>query len=142
MSALPTSLTLEVATPLGMQLSLTTDSVQLPSVEGELGVLPGHLPILAAVRPGILTYNNNGVKERAAVGGGFAEADATHVRVIAEFFQKSEDVDLAKAQADLAAAEARLKALKGTLDDLEHVEAKRDYDWATARIELAKGSSN
>jgi F-type H+-transporting ATPase subunit epsilon len=142
MSSLPTSLTLEVATPLGMQLSLSTDSVQLPSASGELGILPGHLPVLAAMKPGILTYNNAGVKERAAVGGGFAEADATHVRVITEFFQKAGDVDLAKAQADLATAEARLKGLKGTIDDIEHVEAKRDYDWATARIELSKTAAH
>ena len=140
--SLPTTLTLEVATPLGMQLSLSTDSVQVPSALGELGVLPGHLPILAAVRPGILTFNENGVKQRVAIGGGFAEADATHVRIITEFFQKPEDVDLAKAQADLAAAETRLKGLPGTTDDIEHIEAKRDYDWANARIDLARGSSN
>jgi len=142
MSALPTSLELEVATPLGMQLSLSTDSVQVPSQAGELGILPGHLPVLAALKPGILTFNEGGVKVRAAIGGGFAEANASHVRVITEFFQKSQDVNLDKAQADLVAAEARLKGLTGTIDDVEHTEARRDIDWALARIELAKGSSN
>lgn len=142
MSALPTALELEVATPLGLQVSASTDSVQVPSQAGELGILPGHLPVLAALKPGILTYNQNGQKVRAAIGGGFAEGGPSHVRVITEFFQKSEDVSLEKAQADLAAAEARLKGLKGTIDDLEHLEAKRDFDWASARIELAKGSSN
>jgi F-type H+-transporting ATPase subunit epsilon len=142
MSGLPTSLELSVATPLGLQISTTTDSVQVPSQAGELGILPGHLPVLAALRPGILTYNDKGMKVRAAIGGGFAEGDASHVRVITEFFQKAEDVNLEKAQADLAAADARLKGLKGTIDDIEHIEAKRDYDWATARIELAKGAHN
>lgn len=142
MSALPTALELEVATPLGLQVSTTTDSVQIPSQAGELGILPGHLPVLAALKPGILTYNQGGAKVRAAIGGGFAEGNASHVRVITEFFQKQEDVNLEKAQADLAAAEARVKGLKGTIDDIEHVEAKRDVDWATARIELAKGGSN
>jgi F-type H+-transporting ATPase subunit epsilon len=142
MSGLPTSLELSVATPLGLQISTTTDSVQVPSQAGELGILPGHLPVLAALKPGILTYNEKGAKVRAAIGGGFAEADASHVRVITEFFQKSDDVNLEKAQADLVAAEARLKGLKGVIDDIEHVEAKRDVDWATARIELAKASGN
>lgn len=142
MSALSTSLELSVATPLGMQVSLSTDSVQVPSQAGELGILPGHLPLLASLKPGILTYNAGGAKVRAAIGGGFAEADGSHVRVITEFFQKSEDVNLEKAQADLVAAEARLKGLKGTLDDIEHLEAQRSLDWAQARIELAKGSSN
>jgi len=142
MSGLPTSLELSVATPLGMQVSLSSDSVQVPSQAGELGILPGHVPLLAALKPGILTYIAGGVKIRAAIGGGFAEADASHVRVITEFFQKSQDVNLEKAQADLAAAEARLKGLKGTIDDVEHVEAQRDVDWATARIDLAKTSNN
>ena len=142
MSALPTALALEVATPLGMQVSTSTDSVQVPSQAGELGILPGHLPVLAALKPGILTYNAGGTKVRAAIGGGFAEADGSHVRVITEFFQKAEDVNLEKAQADLVAADARLKGLKGTIDDLEHFEARRDIDWATARIDLAKTASH
>lgn len=142
MSGLPTALELEVATPLGLQVSLSTDSVQVPSQAGELGILPGHLPVLAALKPGILTYNANGAKVRAAIGGGFAEANGSHVRVITEFFQKSEEVSLEKAQADLATAETRMKNLKGTIDDIEHVEARRNADWALARIELAKGANN
>jgi F-type H+-transporting ATPase subunit epsilon len=142
MADLPTSLTLEVATPLGMQVSAETESVQVPSVSGELGLLPGHLPILAAVRPGILTYKKDGQRERAAVGGGFVEADANHVRVIAEFFQLPSQVDLEKAQKDLSVAEERLKAFKGTVEEVEHVEAQRDYDWAQARIQLARGAAD
>jgi F-type H+-transporting ATPase subunit epsilon len=139
---LPTTLTLEVATPLGMQLSIETDSVQVPSVRGELGVLPGHLPILAAVKPGILTYRKDGQRERAAVGGGFVEADATHVRVIAEFFQLPDQVKLEQAQKDLAVAEERLKAFKGTVEEVEHIEAQRDVDWAQARIQLSRAAAD
>ena len=140
MSDLPTSLTLEVATPLGMALSVQTDSVQMPSVAGEVGVLPGHVPLLAALKPGILTYREGGQMQRAAVGGGYAEATADRVRLITEYFMRKEQIDVAAAQRDLQTAETRLKETKGTIDDVEHQELQREYEWAQARLLLAGGT--
>jgi F-type H+-transporting ATPase subunit epsilon len=142
MADLPTSLTLEVATPLGMALSLQTDSVQVPSVAGEFGVLPGHLPLLAALKPGILTYKQDSQIQRAAVGGGYVESTGTHVRLITEFFVKQGEVDLEAAQRDLAAASQRLRETKATVEDVEYREAQRDYDWAQARLTLAGAGMN
>jgi F-type H+-transporting ATPase subunit epsilon len=136
MADLPNMLTLEVATPLGMALSIETDSVQAPSMAGELGVLPGHVPLLAALRPGILTYKQSGQLLKAAVGGGFVEAGANHVRVITEFFQRPEQVDVEDARQDLAAAEAKLKETKATIEDIEYKEAERAQQWAQARLQL------
>ena len=136
MADLPTALMLEVATPLGMALSVETDSVQAPSMLGELGVLPGHVPLLAALKPGILTYRQGGQLLKAAVGGGFVEAGASHVRVITEFFQRPDQVDVDDARKDLAAAEAKLKETKATVDDLEYKEAERAQQWAQARLQL------
>ena len=142
MADLPSSLTLEVATPLGMALSVQTDSVQVPSVAGEFGVLPGHVPLLAALKPGILTYKEGGQFIRTAVGGGFVEATASRVRVIAEFFVRQGEVDLETAQRDLATASQRLRETKATTEDVEYREAQRDYDWAQARITLAGAGAN
>jgi F-type H+-transporting ATPase subunit epsilon len=142
MANLPTSLTLEVATPLGTALAVRTDSVQMPSVEGEVGVLPGHVPLLAALKPGILTYRQEGQLLRAAIGGGYAEATPDHVRVITEYFVKPEQVDAQAAQRDLHAAEARLKETKATIVEVEYQEAQRDYEWAQARLNLIGASSN
>jgi F-type H+-transporting ATPase subunit epsilon len=139
---LPTVLELQVATPLGMALSVQTDSVQVPSVAGELGVLPGHVPLLAALKPGILSYRKDGQLVRVAVGGGYVEANADRVRLIAEFCLAREQVDAEVARRDLQAAEARLKASKATLADLEHQEAQREYDWAQARLTLSGSDSN
>ena len=127
---------------MGRALDIESDSVQIPSVAGEFGVLPKHVPILAALKPGILKYRVDGEVKRAAIGGGYAEADARRVRLITEFFMTSEQVDVPKATADLAAAEARLAAFKGELDDPEHVEAQGDLDWARARLELAGGGAH
>jgi F0F1-type ATP synthase epsilon subunit len=76
------------------------------------------------------------------VGGGFAEATATRVRLITEFFVKQGEVDLEAAQRDLAAAQQRLKDTKATTEDVEYREAQRDVDWALARIALAGTSAN
>lgn len=130
-------LSLEVSTPLGRALEVHSDSVQLPGVAGEFGVLPGHLPILAATKPGVMKYREAGQMKYAAVGAGFAEADATSVRLISEFFVREKDVSLEDAQRDLSAADARMKEFKGELGDPVFIEIQRDLDWAQARIELA-----
>jgi F-type H+-transporting ATPase subunit epsilon len=142
MADLPSSLKLEIATPLGMALSVQTDSVQVPSVEGEFGVLPGHVPLLAALKPGILTYREGGQFHQAAVGAGYAEATADHVRLISEFFLRKEQIDVEDARKDLAAAEAQLKSVAGTIEDVAYQEAKTAYDWAIARLTLAGGANN
>ena len=109
---------------------------------GEFGVLPGHLPILAVLKPGVMKYEIEGRTERAAIGSGFVEADATHIRIVTETFMAPADVDAAEAQADLEAAETRVKEVGGGADDPEHSHARRQVDWALARVELAASTAN
>lgn len=135
MASEATQLALTVATPLGMQLDLAVESVQLPGQAGEFGILPNHIPLLAALKPGVVRYRKDGETKIAAIGTGFSEAGANHVRVITEFFQRAEDIELEAARADKAAAEERLKTL--VLGDAEQIEAQGDLDWALARIEVA-----
>jgi len=134
-----TSLALNVATPDGMMLNLEVDSVQLPVVTGEIGVLPGHVPILAALKPGVLKYRAKGQNVVAAIGAGFVEADAKRVRVITEFFAKPEDIETAEARADADKASQKLKTSAAPLGEPEQVEAQKDLDWALARLEAAGG---
>ena len=122
-----------------MQLDLAVESVQLPGVNGEFGVLPNHVELLAALRPGVIRYRKDGQTLIAAIGAGYSEADASHVRVITEFFARPQDVSVDKAKADQAKAEARLKGL--VLGDQEQVEAQNDLDWALARIEIAQSGA-
>jgi F-type H+-transporting ATPase subunit epsilon len=131
-----TALGLQIATPLGMQLDTEVESVQVPSVAGEFGVLPGHVPLLAALKPGVLKYRKQGQMSSVAVGAGYVEAGAASVRLISEFYARPEDVDVEQAKQDLAKAEQRLKAFTGMFGDPEHGEAQRELDWALARIAL------
>lgn len=141
MAEFPRMLKLEVSTPLGRAIEIESDSVQVPGADGEFGVLPGHLPILAAMKPGVLRYRHGGHTELAAVGAGYAEADAAGVRLITEFFMPQSEVSLEAAKRDLEQAEVRMKAFKGHLGDPEHIEVQRNLDWALARIELAGGQT-
>jgi len=130
------TLALTVATPLGLQLDLSVESVQLPGVAGEFGVLPGHIELLAALKPGVVRYRLDGRTYLAAIGTGYTEADHTHVRVLSEFFAKAEDIAVEEARIEAATAQERLKTL--VLGDPEQVEAQQDLDWALARIEVAQ----
>jgi F-type H+-transporting ATPase subunit epsilon len=132
------TLKLEVATPDGLALSTEVEMVTAPSVSGEFGVLPGHLPLLAATRAGLLKYRVSGKEQIAAVGPGFVEALPDKVLVLTDAFLQPSAIDRAAAENDLAAAERALGDLKGPHEGAEHAELARALDWARARVEASR----
>ncbi len=104
-----TPLHLEVVTPDKQLLSEDVDYVSAPGFEGEFGVLPGHIPYVSALRVGVLSYVKNGIRERIFVSGGFAEVMDNRVTVLAESAERSEDIDLARAERARERAEQRLE---------------------------------
>jgi F-type H+-transporting ATPase subunit epsilon len=134
------TLQLEVATPDGLALKTEADMVTAPSVEGEFGVLPGHLPLLAATRAGLLKYRVAGKDEVAAIGPGFVEALPDRVLLLTDAFVKPANIDRAAAEKDLAAAERALADYKGLFEGSEYEELARGLDWARARVEAAKAA--
>jgi F-type H+-transporting ATPase subunit epsilon len=133
------TLHLEVATPDGLALQTEAESVAAPSIAGEFGVLPGHLPLLAATKAGLLKYRVSGKDEVAAVGPGFVEALPDKVLLLTDSFLKPAAIDRAKAEADLAQAEKALAAFKGSIDSADGEELSRAIDWARARVDASKG---
>ncbi len=129
---------LEIATPDGLALDTEVEMVTAPSVEGEFGVLPGHLPLLAATRAGVLRYRIGSKDEVAAVGPGFVEAGPGRVLLLTDAFKKPAQIDRATAEKDLAEAERGLAELKGPHLGGEHEELARALDWARARVEASK----
>src|SRR5687767_10491720 len=107
---LPKELTLEIVTPERPLVRETVDEVTLPGVEGELGILPGHTPLLTVLKVGVLMYRRGDDRQYVAVANGFAEALADRVTVLAQIAEKAEDIDVAKAKAALERAEQRLAA--------------------------------
>lgn len=137
--ALSDHLTLEVATPLGLVLKTEAQSVAAPSVNGEFGVFAGHLPLLAAVKPGLLKYKTGGKDLVAAVSAGFVEAGPTKVLLLTDQFALPKDIVEADVKAELAAAEKELAAFKDRYEGNQYEELQRKIDWCNAQL-LAKAA--
>jgi F-type H+-transporting ATPase subunit epsilon len=105
-------LTLEIVTPEAKVYSDTVDSVVVPTVEGEIGVLPGHIPLLTQVEHGELRVTKGATTSWLAVGGGFAQIDGDRVRVLAEHAITEEKIDEHAVEAALKRAEEELKKAK------------------------------
>jgi len=134
-------LTLEVATPTGLALRTECESVEAPSVQGQFGILPNHLPLLAALKCGILRYRADGKEHVVAIGPGFIEAEPDRVELLTDLFARPEDIDVEKAKQDLAAAEEELKKYDELYEGPDYDELQRGVDWAQARltaVEIAK----
>lgn len=130
-------LRLEVVTPTGQALKTDADAVDLTSVLGEFEVLPGHLPVLVALKAGPFRWRQGAKTLRAALGEGFAEARPDTVIVLAEKFLPAEQIDTAEAAQDLAAADERIKAWTGDYTGPEYGELSRQHDWAQTRVDVA-----
>jgi F-type H+-transporting ATPase subunit epsilon len=104
---------LEIVTPRGRALAASVDEVTAPSVAGEFGVLPGHLPLLAALRTGIVTYREGGETKRCAVGAGFAEAGPDKLVILTDEFTDRERIDPVLVRRDLSEVQQKLQKLEG-----------------------------
>jgi F-type H+-transporting ATPase subunit epsilon len=105
-------LTLEIVTPEAKVYSDTIDSVVIPTVEGEIGVLPGHLPLLTQVKDGELRVTKGATTELLVVSGGFAQIDGDRVRVLAENAINEAKIDENAVEAALKRAEEQLREAK------------------------------
>ena len=105
-------LTLEIVTPEASVYSATIDSVVIPTVEGEVGILPGHIALLTQVADGELRVTKGSETLFLAVGGGFAEVTSDHVRVLAERAITEEKIDEHAVEAALKRAEQQIADAK------------------------------
>lgn len=131
-------LSLEIATPIGLALSTECESIAAPSVEGEFGVFAGHLPLLAALRAGVIKYRVDGKDLLAAVGPGFVEAGPHKVLLLTDSFARPGDIDVEKVRGELEDAERRLGELAADYGAVEYDEIIRDIEWAHARLAIAE----
>jgi len=100
---------LELVSPERLLLSRQVEMAVIPSAEGEMGVLPGHSPMIVALRGGVISVRENGAEsERLFVAGGFAEVLPDRCTVLADEATPVADVSRAEAERRLAAAEAAL----------------------------------
>jgi F-type H+-transporting ATPase subunit epsilon len=128
---------LNLVTPKGVIAHTDTDSVQAPGELGEFELLPGHVPMLAALKAGVLTIGNK-TRTRYAVSSGYLRIDpAGAVEILVEQAVAAKEIDAAAAKTDLAAAETALANWGHKPLDGDYVSMQQRAGWAKARIEAA-----
>jgi F-type H+-transporting ATPase subunit epsilon len=136
-SGLSTILGVNLVTPRGVVAHTEADSVQAPGELGEFELLPGHIPLLTALRPGVLTIGSK-ARARYAVASGYLRVDPEGgVEILVEQAVQAKDVDAEVAKKDLAAAEAELAKWGDRPLDGDYLNVQQRADWARARLDAA-----
>ena len=130
---------LEVVTPERRVLSESVDMVTVPGWGGELGILPGHTPLISQLQTGVLTYAQDGKNFPLHVSGGFVEVRDDHVSVLAEVAERPEEIDAARARLSRERLEKQLNAWSGSEEDFETARAKLER--SVVRLQLASSRS-
>lgn len=126
---------LEVVTPERRVLGEPVDMVTVPGLGGELGILPGHTPLISQLQTGVLTYVQSGKSFQLLVSGGFVEVRDDLVSVLAEVAERPEEIDAARARSSRERLEKQLNGWSGSEEDFEI--AKTELDRSLVRLQLA-----
>jgi F-type H+-transporting ATPase subunit epsilon len=132
---MPDKLHVDIVTVEGRRFRGDADFVIAPGAEGELGVLPHHVPLLTPLAPGAVTVRNNGEDQSFFVGGGFLEVRPDQVTVLADAAERAEDIDEARAEEARRRAESMLQQ---KLSDADQAAAAAALARAEARLRLAE----
>ena len=131
---LPTKIHLTVVTRERKIIDAEVDEVILPASDGEIGVLPGHTPLLAMLRIGQLRYRTGTRVERLVISWGFAEVLPDRVIVLAEKGFLATEIDRAAAEQERAAAEKEMAYLSSHDPEFARVEAKLEESIAMINV--------
>ncbi len=126
---------LEIVTPDAKAYSEDVDMVTLPGVEGEMGIYPGHVPLLTELVPGEITVRKDGRDYFIAVGEGFVEITADRIAVMTDMALRAENIDEAKAEEARKRAENRLAE---HLDDEEAAIANAALAHSLAQLKVKR----
>jgi F-type H+-transporting ATPase subunit epsilon len=122
-------LELDIVAPDKLLVREQVDQVQIPGKSGELGILPGHAPLITELTIGEIKYLQGGIAHYLAVAWGFAEVLPNKVTILADTAERAEEINITRAQEAKARAEAELK----------HAGPDTDYDalqYALRRAEV------
>ncbi len=130
------TLHLEIVTPERLAYSDDVDMVMVPGVEGELGILPHHAPLITTLGLGELRIKKGGAEESFAIVGGFLQVRPDKVVVMAETADLAGEIDLERAQAARREAERALETAANEPADLANARAALQH--ALLRIRVAE----
>jgi len=127
------TLKLEVVTPERKVLSEETVSIIVPAIEGYLGILPNHAPMISGLEPGVVKYKVAGEYKKLAISGGFLEVSANKASILANTAELAGEIDVKRAQEAKERAEQRLHNKAGIDVHRAEMALKR----AIARLKVA-----
>jgi F-type H+-transporting ATPase subunit epsilon len=104
----------DLVSPEKLAFSGNVDQVDIPGLEGDFGVLAGHAPVVAAIRPGILTVISGGTKQKIIVLGGLAEMSDKGLTVLADVATSLDELDQAEFADTIADMQAKLSEKEGS----------------------------
>jgi F-type H+-transporting ATPase subunit epsilon len=128
-------LRLDLVTPYRKVLSLDVDEITAPGSLGELGLLPGHTPLLTTLKIGELSYKQEGKTSFIAVNWGYLEVAEDRVTILVDTAEKADEIDLERAKAALGRAENALKTL--SQEDVNYLIMEAALKRALMRIQVS-----
>lgn len=133
-------LKLEVVTPEKILFQREALEVQIPTQNGEIGILPGHTPLVASLAvAGVLKFRDEGnVQGMAVVGNGFVEISNDKISILASLAELPQEIDLEAARHDLETAERALKSAERD-PEIDVKEALVRIERAAIRVQAAQG---
>ncbi len=130
-------LKLEIVTPERKVVDADVDSVNVPTLSGEVGIMAAHAPLISALKPGVLSYSQKGVVERLAISTGFVEVSNDLVSVLTDFADPSDEIDVAAVRSEKDQAERELAAVAtSAVEETESIRERIDH--ANAKISVSR----
>jgi len=127
---------LEVVTPDKILVNEKVDMIIAPGVEGEFGVLAGHIPFLSSLKIGEMYFKKGANTEYIALSGGYAEVLPEKVTILAEAAEKARDIDVDRAKRALERAQERLRQAK--MEEMDYARAEAALARAMLRLKVAE----
>ena len=131
------SLTLRVLAPDQSVFDGTAEEVILPSTTGQVGILPGHVTMLAALDTGVMRLRSGGAWSTIALMGGFAEVEADEVTVLVNAAELGSSINAASAEAAFEAAQTAAAAFEGKPASPDKVKAQQALASTRARFQAS-----
>ena len=131
------SLKLDIVTAERVVYSEDVDAIIAPGVEGQLGILPHHAPLMTTLQAGELLVRRGGEEDTLAISGGFLEVRPDRVIVLADTAERAEEIDMERAEAAKQRAEQRLKE-RGVTPGLDESRSSASLQRAIARLTVGE----
>lgn len=128
-------LILEIITPVKVVLKEEVDEITIPTINGEISILPNHIDLFTKILPGEMIIRNNNKIEPFAIMGGFLEVTKNHVNILADYAAHVKDIEISKIE---EAKERAEKAMKDKGRELEYEQLQDDIRRAAFQLKIAR----